>query len=494
MRTEPNTAEHVRHRWQALAICLVAAFMTLLDVSIVNVALPSIRSGLHASPDGLQWILSGYALTFGLVLVPAGRLGDARSRRAVFMAGLVVFTLASAAAGIAQNIVWLVVARLVQGMAGGMLNPQIAGLIQVMFRGPDRGRAFGSLGATIGIATAAGPILGGALIALAGPQEGWRWVFYVNVPVGLIALPLAWRLLPAPSRTRRPQGLDPVGVVLLGLGVVALLLPFMQEQQWHSSAKWLLVPVAVVLLAIFLWWERRHDEPMIDLSLFRLRSYALGSTIALLYFAGFTAVFFIFTLYLQNGLHYSALKAGLAITPFAVGSGVAAAVGGRIVSRFGRPLVAVGIVLVATGLGAVLLAVHFDPGRDVALATAAPFLLAGLGSGLVIAPNQTITLSEVPPEGGGSAAGVLQTGQRIGTAVGIAAVGAVFFAAVSGTHGDWAVAFQRGLLVVLAFVLAALCAAVADLLAGRHRPGRHATHRPGRHAWNHADRHPVAGG
>ncbi|GAA4637001.1 MFS transporter [Actinoallomurus vinaceus] len=487
MRTEQIPDETLRHRWKALAICLVAAFMTLLDVSIVNVALPSIRSGLHASPDGLQWILSGYALTFGLTLVPAGRLGDARSRRAVFMAGLVVFTLASVAAGVAQNIVWLVVARLVQGMAGGLLNPQIAGLIQVMFRGPERGRAFGSLGATIGIATAAGPIIGGALIALAGTQEGWRWVFYVNVPVGLIALPLAWRLLPAPSRTPRPQSLDPVGVVLLGVGVVALLLPLVQEQQWHGRAKWLLVPVAAVMLAIFLGWERRHREPMIDLSLFRRRSYALGSAIALLYFAGFTAIFFIFTLYLQNGLHYSALMAGLAITPFAVGSGVAATVGGRIVSRFGRPLVAAGLLVVAAGLAAVLLAVHADPGRHVALATAAPFLLAGLGSGLVIAPNQTITLSEVPPEGGGSAAGVLQTGQRIGTSAGIAAVGAVFFAAVTGTRGDWATAFQRGLLVVLAFVLAALCAAVADLVMGRRE-----THP--RHARQARDRHPVTGG
>jgi EmrB/QacA subfamily drug resistance transporter len=472
MRTEPVAEEWVERRWQALAVCLVAAFMTLLDVSIVNVALPSIRSGLHASPGGLQWILSGYALTFGLILVSAGRLGDARSRRAVFMAGLALFTLASAAAGAAQTIEWLIVARLVQGMAGGLLNPQIAGLIQILFRGAERGRAFGGLGATIGVATAAGPLIGGGLIALAGTQEGWRWVFYVNLPVGLVALPLAWRLLPPPpSRgTRRQPKLDPVGVVLLGVGVVTLLLPFVQEQQWHSRVKWLLLPVAVAVLAVFLGWERRHREPMMDLSLFRLRSYALGSTIALLYFAGFTAIFFIFTLYLQNGLHYSALLAGLSITPFALGSGTAAAVGGRIVSRFGRPLVAVGLGLVAVGLSATFLAVRFEPGRHVALATAVPLLLAGIGSGLVISPNQTITLSEVPPEGGGSAAGVLQTGQRIGTAVGIAAVGSVFFAAVAGTHGDWASAFRRSLVVVVAFVLAALCAAIADLVIGHRSP------------------------
>lgn len=454
-------------RWQALAICLVAAFMTLLDVSIVNVALPSIRTGLRASPDGLQWILSGYALTFGLVLVPAGRLGDARSRRAVFVAGLALFTVASALAGVAQGIGWLVAARLLQGMAGGLLNPQIAGVIQIMFRGAERARAFGALGAIIGIATAAGPLIGGALIALAGQREGWRWVFYVNIPVGLIALPLAWRLLPPSARRRDRESLDPVGVALLGTGVVALLLPFMQEQTWHGRVKWLLVPLAVVVLAAFLGWERRHAEPMVNLSLFRRRSYALGATIALVYFAGFTAIFFIFTLYLQNGRHYSALLAGLAITPFALGSSAGAAVGGRIVSRLGRPLVATGLALVAAGLAATLLAADVAGGRDVALATAAPLLLAGIGSGLVIAPNQTLTLSEVPPEGGGSAAGMLQTGQRIGTAIGIAAVGAVFFATLAGSNGDWAASFRRGLLVVLAFVLAALVAAVADLVTSR---------------------------
>ncbi|MEU4822570.1 DHA2 family efflux MFS transporter permease subunit [Actinomadura sp. NPDC023710] len=455
-----------RRRWQALSVCLVAAFMTLLDVSIVNVALPSIRAGLHASEAQLQWILSGYALTFGLVLVPAGRLGDARSRRAVFMSGLALFTAASAGAGIAPTILFLVLARLVQGVAGGILNPQVAGLIQQLFRGAERGRAFGALGAVIGIATAVGPLLGGGLIAIAGPAEGWRWVFYVNIPVGIAALFLAWRLLPAPIYGQR-QGLDPLGVLLLGAGVLCLLLPLVQEQQWHGDLKWLLVLAGTVLLAAFAAWERRARTPMVVLALFRLRSYTLGSAIALLYFAGFTAVFFIFTLYLQNGLGYSAFGAGLAITPFAVGSGVASALGGRIVSRYGRPLVAVGLCLVLAGLGAAWLAVELKPGGGVAWATAAPLLLAGIGSGLVISPNQTITLSEVDYTEGGSAAGVLQTGQRVGTAMGVAAVGAVFFATIAGTGGDWAAAFRHGLIVVLAFVLAALVAAVADLLAGR---------------------------
>ncbi|MFC0040993.1 MFS transporter [Actinomadura rayongensis] len=460
-------------RWRALAVCLVAAFMTLLDVSIVNVALPSIREGLHASEASLQWILSGYALTFGLVLVPAGRLGDARSRRAVFLAGLALFTLASAVAGVAPGIGWLIGARLVQGVAGGVLTPQVAGFIQQLFQGPDRGRAFGALGTVIGVATAAGPLIGGALIALAGPDEGWRWVFYVNVPVGLAALPIAHRLLPAPERGER-RGQDVPGVVLLGAAVLVLMLPFVQERQWHGALKWLLVPAALLLLAAFVRRERRAAAPMVDLALFRHRSYALGSAIALLYFAGFTGIFFIFTLYLQNGLGYSAFGAGLAITPFALGSGSGAAAGGRLVAHYGRPLVATGLAMVAAGLVGAWLAVELHPGGGVAWLTAAPLLVAGVGSGFVISPNQTITLSEVPSAEGGSAAGVLQTGQRVGTAVGIAGVGAVFFAAVGsarpGAAEAWADGFRRGLVVILVFVLCALAAALADL--GLNRRGR----------------------
>ncbi|RMI36041.1 MFS transporter [Actinomadura harenae] len=449
--------------------------MTLLDVSIVNVALPSIRTGLNASESGLQWILSGYALTFGLVLVAAGRIGDARSRRATFMVGLALFVLASAACGLAPTMLWLVVARFAQGVAGGVLNPQVAGLIQQLFQGADRGRAFGALGAVIGIATAVGPILGGILIQIAGTDTGWRWIFLINIPIGLVALVLARRLLPAPVYGES-QGLDPVGVFLLGAAIIAIMLPFLQERTWHGHAKWLLVVAGLVLLGVFVAWERFTDSPMVDLALFRLRSYSLGSGIALLYFAGFTSIFFIFTLYLQNGLGYSALGAGVAITPFAVGSGVASAVGGRMVGRLGRPLVAAGLALVAVALVLTWIAVDVHPGSGAAWWTAVPLLFAGVGSGLVISPNQTITLSEVPYQQGGSAAGVLQTGQRVGTAVGIACVGAVFFATVAGTGGNWAEAFRDGLLVVLAFVLAAFAMSLFDLFGhgGRLVVRRHA--------------------
>ncbi|KQV17126.1 MULTISPECIES: MFS transporter [unclassified Kitasatospora] len=471
-RDEPRPADDGsgrENRWQALTVCLVAGFMTLLDISIVNVALPSIRSDLHMSESGMQWALSGYALAFGLVLVPGGRLGDAYSRRVVFMTGLALFTMASAAAGAARNETWLVAARLAQGLAGGLLVPQVSGFIQQLFQGAERGRAFGRLGSTIGFSTAVGPLLGGLLIEVFGQENGWRWVFYVNLPVGAVALVMAYRTLPGPSA--RPPGrprFDPVGVLLLGGGTLCLLLPFMQ-QQWHAAAKWLLLPAALVLLAAFAAWERRYGrsgEPLVRMSLFESRPYALGVLLALLYFAGFTAIFFIFSLYLQGGQGYSALLAGLSITPFALGSAGSALVGGRLVQHFGRRLVTVGLVLVVAGLAGAALAVHLWSGHHVGWATVVPLLVAGIGSGLVVSPNQTLTLGEVPVVRAGSAAGVLQTAQRIGSAVGIAAVGSVFFAEVAARHEDWSGAFQRGLAVALGFVVLAL---ITHLLGGRNK-------------------------
>jgi EmrB/QacA subfamily drug resistance transporter len=459
--------------------------MVLLDVSIVNVALPSIRIGLDAQPNELQWVLSGYALTFGLLLVPAGRIGDLRGRRVVFVAALGLFTLASAACGAAPNAIFLVIARLVQGLAGGTLTPQITALIQELFRGPERSRAFGWFGTVVGISTAIGPLLGGVLIAIFGQDSGWRAVFFVNIPIGLVAMVFAWRLLPAREESEREAGhdLDPVGVVLLGAGAVVLLLPFVQEQTWPGRGKWLLVPLAVLLLIGFVVWDltysRRGREPLVDFALFRRRSYSFGISMISLYFAGFTPLFFIFTLYLQSGEAYSPLLAGLSITPFAIGSAIGATVGGRVVNRLGRRLIAVGLVLVGLGFAGSLLAVHVAPSHHTGWVTLLPLLVAGFGNGIVISPNQTLTLSEVPVARAGTAGGLLQTGQRIGTAIGIAAVGAAFFARLSSAHGDYAVAYTHGLFVALAFVGAALVVALVDLGVNR---AVHAHHREDRNS------------
>ncbi len=313
----------------------------LLDVSIVNVALESISSGLPgASPEAVQWILSGYALAFGLLLVPGGRLGDASGRR-MFIVGVALFTLASALCGFAPNGLVLVIARLVQGFAGGLLTPQVTALIQQLFRGKERGTAFGLFGATVGIATAIGPLVGGLLITAFGTENGWRFVFFVNLPVGLVTILLSFRYLPATAKAERGRkhDFDPVGIVLLGAAVVALLLPFVQSEEWKSNAKWWLVVAAVVFAVLFVLWERRYartKEPVIDLGLFRRRSFSLGVGLATVYFAGFTPLFFVLTLALQSGLHYSALLAGASSVPFAIGSGVASTIGGRVVSRFGR--------------------------------------------------------------------------------------------------------------------------------------------------------------
>ncbi|MEU7163910.1 MFS transporter [Streptomyces morookaense] len=461
-----------RRRRKALWVCLTASFMTLLDVSIVNVALPSIQRGLGAASDDLSWVVSGYALTFGLVLVPAGRFGDQRGRRNAFLLGIALFTVASAFCGLAQSPGWLVASRLVQGAAAGWVTPQVFGLIQQMFEGAQRARAFGMLGSVVGIATAVGPIAGGLLIEAFGAADGWRWVFFVNLPIGIAASVVSPRLLPSTAPDERPPhtGFDPAGVLLLGTGVVCLMLPLVQEQQWKGNGKWLLVLLGALVLAAFWFWERRQGRrgcsPVLDLRLFRLRSFALGALLGMVYFAGFTTVFFIYSIFLQSGLRYGALQAGLAMVPFAAGSGIAAAAGGRLVVRYGRGLVVFGLLGVAVGIAATLVAVRFVPGHGAPWATALPLLLAGIGSGLTIAPNTALTLTEVPVELAGAAAGVLQTGQRIGTAAGIAAVGAVFFAHVA-NHHDWAASLQLGLATVLFFVVAALVVALADLRASR---------------------------
>ncbi|THA23593.1 DHA2 family efflux MFS transporter permease subunit [Streptomyces sp. RKND-216] len=471
--TSPGAYVPDPRRWKALGVCLLAGFITLLDVSIVNVALPSIRRGLGATAGDIQWVVAGYALSFGLLLVPAGRLGDARGRRLLFMTGLSLFAAASVLCGTAQNALWLVLARLFQGLAGGLVSPQVSALIQQLFRGAERGRAFGLFGAVIGLSTAVGPVLGGVIIELFGAVHGWRWIFFVNLPVCLAALLLAARLLPGPERHIRPcaRDLDPAGVVLLGTGVALLLLPLVQGRQWTGPGTWLMFPAAGVVLACFVLWERRHArraQPLVDLRLFGLRSYAFGSVLMLAYFAGFTSIFFVLTLYLQAGLGYSALAAGLTTVPFAVGSGVAAAVSGRLVARYGRALVVAALTVVAAGLALVIVAVSAVPGRAAGWALAAPLLLAGLGGGAVIAPNQTLTLSAVPPAQGGSAGGVLQTGQRLGSAAGIAATGSVFFSRLAASGNDWPTAFRYSVAVSLAFVLCALGVAVADLRV-RHR-------------------------
>lgn len=475
--TSGTRAESSRHepdprRWKALWVCLVAGFMTLLDVSIVNVALPSIQKGLEATPSDLQWVVSGYALTFGLTLVPAGRIGDALGRRTVFVVGVVLFGVSSLACGLAPTSGLLVAARLVQGAAGGILNPQVSGLIQQLFRGPERGRAFGMLGATIGISTAVGPVVGGVILNVLGEETGWRWIFFVNLPIAVAAVVLAMRWLPAPPERdhSRKIDVDPLGVTLLGAGVVGILLPIVETGRGGTTVPWWVALVGVGFLGAFLLWERvytrRGRTPLVDLKLFTVPGYSAGATVGTIYFGGFTGIFFVLTIFFQEQLGYSPLLAGLAVTPFAAGSAVTSALGGRLVERFERSLVTAGLAVVLCGLIAVdvvLTAVH---GPSLGWWLAGPLLVAGIGSGFVISPNVTLTVARVPVERAGTAGGLLQTGQRIGTAAGIALVGSVLYAGMAAGRGlDPAAALR----VAAVLVAVALGASVVDLRNRRRR-------------------------
>ncbi|WP_410676501.1 MFS transporter [Amycolatopsis sp. cmx-4-68] len=460
-------------RWKALAVSLTAGFMGLLDVSIVNVALPSMQTGLHASSGGIRWVVSGYALAFGLVLVTGGRLGDAFGRRNMFLGALAAFVLTSALAGAAPNETTLVLARLAQGLAAGMLTPQNTGLIQDLFRGAERGRAFGMFGAVVGISTAVGPILGGFIIALFGAQDGWRWVLYVNVPIGVLAFALALRLLPRSEKKqlRISSEIDFVGIVLLAVAVLGVLLPVIDSDQGGLQRLWWLFVVALVFGVAFVRWEhsvvRRGRSPLLDTRLFTgTPGYATGAAVGALYFCGFAGIWLVFAIYFQQGLGYSPLQSGLSVTPFALGSAVSAAVAGRLVPRFGRRLTVTGLGMVAVGLLAVALIAELVPPSASGWAFALPLVFAGVGGGMVISPNTTLTLECVPVRLAGVAGGALQTGQRIGTAIGTAVLASVFGMVLG---RGYPVALTVALTCAAVLTCGALALAIAELRARRHR-------------------------
>ena len=336
-------------RWRILGVSLVIAFMALLDVTIVNVALPSIQSGLGTTPATVQWVVSGYALAFGLTLVAGGRLGDAYGRRRLMLIGLTGFVLASAAVGLAPTAELVIVARLVQGASAGLLTPQNSGLVQQLFRGEERGRAFGMFGLTVGISSATGPVLGGLIIALAGEENGWRWLFLVNIPIGVVAMVAILRLVP--PRDHHPDEvrarLDVVGAVLLGGAVLALLFPLVSVEAGLSPVTFVLL-AAPALLVAFLRWETRlvarGRQPLLDVSLLRqVPGYGSGLAVGTIYFTGFTGIFLVFSVYLQQALDYTPLQAGLLLTPFALGAAATAPLAGRLVSRIHRRITVISL-------------------------------------------------------------------------------------------------------------------------------------------------------
>jgi EmrB/QacA subfamily drug resistance transporter len=449
-------------RWRALVVTLAGGFMILLDVSIVTVAVPSIQHGLGSSASGVQWVVSGYPLTFGLALVAGGRLGDAFGRRRIYLIALSAFVVTSVLAGLAPTLLLLIVARLLQGLVAGLVTPQNGGLIQDLFRGAERGRAFGLLGATIGVSTAAGPVIGGIILDAFGEPNGWRWVFLVNVPFGLLTLVLAVLLVPPiPSRSTSPD-IDLVGIVLLGACVLCVLFPVVQFDSGGLRRFWWLLVLAVPLGYAFHRWEHRRvaedRAPLVDMRLFTSTpGFSPGAAIGTVYFCGFAGIWLVFAVFFQSGLGFSPLQSGLSVTPFALGSAVSAWLAGRLVARWGRRLTIAGLAMVATGLAGVAVVALLVDTAHLVPAIVLPMLLAGVGGGAVISPNTTITLSFVPSGMSGVASGVLQTGQRIGTAVGTAALAAVFYAVAGGSHypaGLAAALFAAVVLVLIALVLA----------------------------------------
>src|SRR5699024_10919416 len=306
------TEDHVNHqkisdalRWRILVVILAAISMSLISVSIVNVALPAIQQGLDATDSSLQWVLSGYALTFGVVLVAAGRAGDILGRGGLFLFGVLIFTLASIASGLAPNSTALNIARFIQGVGSGFLNPQGLGMIQQYFRGAERAKAFGYFGSMVGVSVGIGPVLGGLLIKAAGPDIGWRLTFFVNVPFGIFTLSMSYLWFPKPlirlggdmtkSQLYRLKTLftllDPIGSLLLGLAVFTILFPFLEARSQVLS--WLLLPLGLLLVVAWVQWEKyfkaKGCTPMVDLHIFKTRSFPSGTTIMSLYFLVMTS-------------------------------------------------------------------------------------------------------------------------------------------------------------------------------------------------------------
>lgn len=459
-------------RWRVLAVSLVVGFMSLLDVTIVNVAVPSIRAGLDTSAVTIQWVVSGYALAFGMTLVAGGRLGDAHGRRRMMTIGLVGFVVSSAAVGLAPDGGAIILARLAQGASAGLLTPQNSGLIQQLFRGEERARAFGMFGFTVAIASATGPLIGGALIGLLGEENGWRSLFLVNVPIGLVALVLIRRLVPdndavAGADVERDPRVDLPGALLLGVAVLSVLFPLISLEGGVGPPLLLLLAFPPLAWA-FVRWEVRTvalgRPPLLDVSLLRgLPGYANGLLVGTLYFTGFTGIFLVLSVHLQEGEGFSPLGSALLLTPFAVGAASTSPVAGRLVGRMGRrvTLVALSVMITGTALAAWLVT---SPSETLWWTLAPAMFLAGIGGGGVISPNFTLTLAEVPPRMGGAAGGALQTGQRIGSALGAALLMTVYQAV--GSVASAPVAARSALLAALAVLLVALAAAVRSWRVG----------------------------
>ncbi|MFI6687916.1 MFS transporter [Streptomyces sp. NPDC050485] len=469
-----------RRRWFALAIVMTAAFMDLVDVTIVNIAIPSIQKDTGASFSSIQWITAGYALAFAAGLITGGRLGDIHGRKKLFLIGIGGFTLASALCGFAANPDMLVASRILQGAMAAMMVPQVLSIVHATFPAHERGKVFGLFGAVVGLGAVSGPLLGALLTEWNLFGLEWRPIFLINLPVGIAGLILGTKFI-SESKAPKALRLDLVGVVLVIIGLLMLLYPLTRGRElgWPLWG-YLSMAGSVVVFGGLVAYERmkaaRDGSPLIELSLFKVKSFAAGIAVQATFGVGLGIFFLVWTLYMQIGLGWTALRAGLTGVPFSIAVSVAAGMSvQKLVPRFGRKVLQAGALTMVAGLLIYIWeADHY--GLDIApWQMALPLVVMGLGMGLIVAPLTDAVLSEVPKEHSGSASGLINTVQQMGNALGLGLVSVVFF----GRIGDGLVppklnqAFVAGFQHSLWYVAGVLAVIFLVMFALPAKPQQH---------------------
>jgi len=412
--------------WAILIVVSLGFFMTLLDLTIVNIAIPNMIDKLHASLDDVLWVINAYALVLAVLLITAGRLGDLLGQRTMFFAGVALFTAASVACGLAPTAGWLIAFRAMQGLGAAALMPQTLAILTMVFPPERRGAAFGVWGAVAGVATVAGPTLGGLLVT----AFDWRYIFFINLPIGVIVLILTMVLIPD-LRTGREHSFDIAGTVLASGALLAICYALVEGQRydWGTIGGIISIPlifaVGLVLLAIFIWVQARRQtgEPLVPFALFRERNYALMNVVAAFISIGMLGIFLPLSIYLQNVLGFSALKAGLTLAPASVISMFVAPVAGQLTDRIGGKFILMsGLILFAGGMGSIVIIAQTNSAWYDFLA---PQIVAGIGIGCTFPPLTTVAMRNINPMMAGAASGVFNTTRQVGTVIGTAGIGAL---------------------------------------------------------------------
>jgi EmrB/QacA subfamily drug resistance transporter len=422
-----------------ILVILFASFIDLVDATIVVVAGPAITDSVGATDAQLQWVIAAYTLALGSGLITGGRLGDTYGRKRIFLCGLAAFAVTSALCALAPTPDMLISFRVAQGLAAGVMVPQVFGIVRGSFEPAQRAQAFGAYGAVQGLASIAGPLLGGLLVSANLFGLGWRSIFWINVPICLAALVLGIRVLPE-SRSDSRAPFDFVGAILAAGGVLLLLLPLIQSTSWGwGPQSYVLVASGALVIGVFVVVEkrraRRGGEPVFDPALLRNRAFSAGLVVSILFFSGIGSLFLTLSVYLQDGGGRTPLETGLAILPYAIGSIITSGIGVALAARAGRMLLVIGTLVVAISHVALWTVVRegTDPGY---WPLAAGLFIGGLGLGLVVPILINVILAGVPARDAGSAGGVLSTAIQIGGALGIGTLSTVFFARANSAGGS----------------------------------------------------------